>query len=299
VSDNRAPSIPEKPDLSEDIFSDWPWHKRLRRRLIAPFYRLSDTGWFGLTPLRTHILICGYQRGGTTLLLAMMEYALPHARRFGKETSGWRAATWSWRNHSVLISKVPNDIFKLHRIRNFYKGRKAKLKTILVIRDPRDVLVSKHSATRVGDYFQDLAEWRLFHSYYRLYFNEPDVLVIRYEQMVNDIPGTQARIESFTGEKFQRPFEDFHHEQRTDFDTRPLNGVRPVEQSRVGRWARPEHRDRIEQVLREIPDFPKILIELGYEQDESWIHRWKQSTAPSPAATTDTPQYAAAPPPPT
>jgi hypothetical protein len=273
-SDKAIPATVEaRPNLDETIFSDWPWHKRWRRRLICPFYRLSDTGLFGLTPLRTHILICGYQRAGTTLLLAMMEYALPEARRFGQETGGWRAATYAWRNHAVMISKVPNDIFKLHRLRKFYRGRKAKLKIILVIRDPRDVLTSKHSVERPGDYFQDIAEWRSYHAHYRLYRDEADVLVVRYEELVADVAGMAARMEAFTGEKFQRPLEEFHKERRTDFDTVPLNGVRPVEQGGVGRWDRPVHQARLRQILREVPDFPEILIELGYEKDATWVQR--------------------------
>jgi len=281
-----ASPIPDQPNLNEPIFSDWTWHKRLRRRLIAPLYRISDTGLFGLTPLRIHILICGYQRSGTTLLQAMLEHALPHARRFGKEFEGWRAATYSWRNHAVMISKVPNDLFQLHRVRNFYQGRQAKLRTILVIRDPRDVLTSKHSATRVGDYVQNPVEWRKFHTYFRLYCNDPDVLVVRYEQLVTDTSGTQARIEAFIGEKVERRFEDFHQELRDDFDTRHLNGVRPVDRSHVGRWALPEHRDRIEGLLlREIPDLCQILVELGYEPDESWVQRWQFDHAAKTVAT--------------
>src|SRR3954469_23077934 len=107
----RHPSTPTaSPDPHETIWSQWGRLKRTRRYLRGFLYRLPDTGLLGLTPLRTHILICGYQRAGTTLLQAMAEHALPNARRFGHEISGWRAATFAPRNHAVLISKVPNDL---------------------------------------------------------------------------------------------------------------------------------------------------------------------------------------------
>src|SRR5580692_8967531 len=139
----------------ESIWDEWKGFKRLRRRFRAAFYRLPDTGRFGLTPLRTHILICGYGRSGTTLLLMMIEQSLPKARSFGQEKSAWRAATFERRNHAVLISKTPRDISRLHRIRNFYKNRQAALKTIVMIRDPRDVLSSRHPKTGTHRYFQE------------------------------------------------------------------------------------------------------------------------------------------------
>jgi len=39
------------------------------------------------------------------MLQMMLENAMPQARRFGCETGGWRAATFAWRNHALLISK--------------------------------------------------------------------------------------------------------------------------------------------------------------------------------------------------
>jgi hypothetical protein len=200
---------------------------------------------------------------------------LPNARRFGEETSGWRAATYSWRNHAVMISKVPNDVLKLHQVRNFYKDRKAKLKVIILVRDPRDVLTSKMKAVDLVKYATDLQEWRDYHAHVRLYLNDPDVLLLRYEDLVSDTDGIQRRIDAFTGEPTERPMKDFHKADRSDFDTTPLNGVRPVDRNTVGRWATAEHATRIEQILREVPDFPQILRDLGYEQDDSWVDRWK------------------------
>lgn len=258
----------------ETIYDQWPPFKRLRRRLFAPVFRVSDTGLFGLHRLRTHILICGYRRAGTTMLLAMMEYAMPGAKKFGQEVSGWRAATWCWRNHEVIVSKMPKDIFILGKMQNFYRGRRAKLKTIVLLRDPRDVLTSKH-ASHDRRYFETLEEWRRVNAQCQLHRADPDVLLIKYEDLIADVPGMQRRIEAFTGEKVSRPFADFYKAGAEGFDTRPLNGLRPVDRKGVGRWMEPEHRERIEQILREAPEFPQMLIELGYEKDESWIEGWR------------------------
>src|ERR1700759_582777 len=94
-------------------FDRWePWG-RIRRGVRAPFYRFPDTGLFGLTPLKMHVLICGFPNAGTTLLQLMLENGLPKARRFGRERAGWRAATYSRRNHELMISKQPQDLIRL------------------------------------------------------------------------------------------------------------------------------------------------------------------------------------------
>lgn len=247
---------------------DWSALKCWRRRLMSPVYRLPDV-LPGLRGLRTHILICGYPRAGTTMLLAMLEYALPQARRFGKETRGWRAATYCWRNHEVVISKIPKDLLVLDRLQQFYQDRRANLKTILVIRDPRDVLTSRHQSYQ-RQYFLDLHEWRKRHEYYLLHRNDRDTLVVKYEDIITKLNSTQSRIEKFTREKMTRPLGDFYTETRLDFDQRPLNGWRPVDARGIGRWKRPEHRERIRHILAELPDLPRILIDTGYESSDAW-----------------------------
>lgn len=267
------------PDPTETIWSRQPPLKRWRRRLLGLAYRFPDTGLLGLTPLKTHIVICGYPRAGTTLLLAMMEHALPHARRFRGEISAWRAATFAWRNHSVVLTKKPDDIFALHRLRNFYAGRDANLRILLMVRDPRDVLTSRHATTGPHAYFEQVDAWRVCHEYVRLYRHDPDVLVVRYRDLVTQTGTTRRRIEAFTGVRSERGYKDFHNASLDDFDTRPLNGIRPVDASTIGRWRDPEHRERIEQILREVPDFCDILVEMGYEPDAGWVDEWRREVA--------------------
>jgi hypothetical protein len=274
--DRRAPA---QFNPNETIWDEFGAIKGLRRKLAGLIYRFPDSGLFGLKRLRTHIVICGYQRSGTTLLLMMMEYALPNARRFGREKSAWRAATFEWRNHEVLISKMPVDIFRLHCLRNFYNNRRAKLRTIIMIRDPRDVLTSRHPKTGPEGYFQDSDQWRDMHVYVERYRNDPDVLLLRYEDLVADPDSVQEKVDAFTGEKSVCRYVDAHKDDRPDFDTHTLNGVRPVDKGGVGRWRRPEHRDRMEFILRELPQLPQVLIDLGYESDTSWIEQWRKETA--------------------
>ena len=257
----------------------WPLFKRLRRQLVMPFFRVADTGLLGLTPLQMHILICGFPRSGTTMLQMMLENALPQARRFGRETGGWRAATFAWRNHPLLISKVPHDVSRLAPLRNFYDKRKAELKIILMLRDPRDVLTSRRKTGGPKGYVVSAERWRKYHRAFLRHQNDRDVLVVRYEDLVADVDREQRRIEEFTGQTMTVPFAKFNEVERPDFDTSTLNGLRPIEQSLIARWACADHKDRIEQVLAELPELPQALIDFGYAPDTRWIDDWRSTHA--------------------
>jgi uncharacterized protein YjeT (DUF2065 family) len=246
-----------------EFWSQWRQPKRAWRRAVSCLYTVPDRGWFGLTPLRTHVLVCGYPRSGTTVLQMMLEYAIPAARRFGTETRGYRAALYAWRNHAVMISKQPGDVLKLPGLRALYAARPARLRAIVTVRDPRDVLTSVH-ASRPGAYFLAPSEWRRYDDAVRWLPPGDDVLLLRYEDMVADVDATQARLEAFIGEPFDRPLRDFHREERSDFETIALNGVRPVDRASVARWQRPEHAERLRELEEAIPGFGDRIEALGY-----------------------------------
>jgi hypothetical protein len=253
--------------------------KRLRRRLLMPLFRIPDTGLLGLTKLQKHILICGFPRSCTTLLQLMLENGLPQARRFGREVGGWRAATFAWRNHPLLISKVPHDVFRLDALRNFYASRPAGLQIILMIRDPRDVLTSQRKDRHPAEYVVTPQRWLRCYQAVRRHRNAPDVLEARYEDLVGSPQYEQQRMQNFLGLTMAIPFGRFHEVDRPDFDISTLNGLRPIDQTPVARWAHDRHRTRIEQVVRDLPGLPGALVELGYTGDESWIARWRRGAA--------------------
>ncbi len=258
--------------------------KRLRRRVLASVYRLPDTGLFGLVPLQQHVLICGFPAAGTTLLQLMVENGLPQARRFGREVGGWRAATYAWRNHPLVVSKVPHDVFRLPALRAFYGGRRAELRVLLMLRDPRDLLTARRPFTGRGQggcgrhangcgahaYCLLPAEWRRYWTAFSQARRQPDAQVVRYEDLVADVAAEQARIERFLGRAMAVPFARCMEVDRPDFDATTLCGRRAVETTRVARWRRPEHAERLAAVLHDLPELPAALAELGYESDASW-----------------------------
>jgi hypothetical protein len=259
-----------------DCFDKWPAWQKVRRGFQAPVYRFADTGLLGLRPLRTHILICGFPAAGTTLLQLMLENGLPHARRFGKERSGWRAATYSFRNHAIMISKQPRDIFRLEPLRQFYSTRPARLKIIMMQRDPRDLLTAERKSDGQIKYVGVAKDWKGYYTYFQQHQDDPDVFVLKYEDLVADVAKQQCLIETFVEERMQLPFEQFDSVKRSDFATKTLGGLRPLESTRVARWQEPRHRQRIIQMLHELPDLPDAVRQLGYETDDAWTDSYLQ-----------------------
>lgn len=251
------------------------------RRVLLQCYSLPDRGWLGMTPLRKHILICGCPRSGSTMLLLMMDAALPRARKFKTEIRGFRAATSRWRNHEVMLTKRPRDMFDLEQIKQFYSQRETELKIIITVRDPRDALTSRHRRTASSrNYHISTSTWQ--HELYPCIaerLSDPDVMVMRYETLVGSIDEAERQLQNFVNEPFAQSLADFHQTVSGSFDTRPLNGIRPVDNSGVGRWRDPEFKDRIAEILRDIPDFPQQLISLGYESDTQWLNDVERNAA--------------------
>jgi hypothetical protein len=168
------------------LFAHLSLLKRTRRRLISPLFRIPDTGLFGLTPLRTHIVICGFPRSGTTLLQMILENGIAGVRRFGREIGAWRAATYSWRNHAVVVSKVPRDVFRLPPLREFYRLRPARLRVLLMMRDPREVLTSQRKIGGPQGYCVGPERWQSYYTAFLSRRRDEDVQVVRYEDLVCD-----------------------------------------------------------------------------------------------------------------
>ena len=71
----------------------------------------------------------------------------------------------------------------------------------------------------------------------------------------------------------------------TGFDGRALNGLLELDRSNVFRWRDACHRDRIRQLLHELPELTDVLIEMGYEADDSWTCEYAVPSQAIPSGT--------------
>lgn len=233
-----------------------------------------DAGWTSRTPLKTHVVVCGFPRAGTTLLALMLQVAYRGAKAFSKEHAGLRVAYRTDRNHALMLSKRPDDIFYLDALRQVYRHRKSDVRFILMMRDPRSVLTSMH-ASMPGGYYVSVERWRAI--YHRVWTNrpEPDCLLIRFEDMVADITAVQRSVVHFVGEEPQAPFECFVENVPKGFKATALNGVRSLDAAAIQKWRDPCHANRIAALLRDCPELPNVLIDTEYERDTTWTARYR------------------------
>ena len=96
-----------------------------------------DKGWFGLRPLRSHVVVCGFPRSGSTLLQLQIETCISDVRVFGKEYWAPAACQYVFRNHPYMITKAPWDVFFVDELRAYYASRQANVRFIVTVRDPR------------------------------------------------------------------------------------------------------------------------------------------------------------------
>lgn len=260
---------PPKPDFLNRRFDAPRFLTPVRRRLRDTYIGMTDRGWFGLSPLDVHVVVCGYPRSGTTLLQLMLETSTANALAFGRERGGLSVARYTWPGrYRVLLSKKPNDVFWVDEIRDYYRGRRTKVRFVLSLRDPRAVMTSVF-VDKPG-YCVPSAKWRAVYEHIEYQRHFDDVRLVEYRDLVEKPLEVQQQLAAFTGCEIQQRFDTFHASVPTNFDTRALNGVRPLDRASLDKWRAAEHRERIRQILEELPELPERLIELGYERDTSW-----------------------------
>ena len=228
-----------------------------------------DAGWSRRTPLRTHVVICGFPRAGTTLLGLMLQVAYPQARAFPRERAALRVAYHTHRNHRLMISKRPDDVFYLDALRSIYRYRRPSVRFLLAMRDPRAVLTSIHQTAK-DRYYVAPERWRATYQHLHANRAQPDCLTIRFEDLVTDIRSIEKAIVEFVGEEPASPFDAFVDRVPAGFRATALNGVRALDPGAIDKWREPRHRDRISQMLHAIPDLPDTLVREGYETDTTW-----------------------------
>ncbi|MCP3915442.1 MAG: sulfotransferase domain-containing protein [bacterium] len=265
---------------------------KLRRELKRAVHRARRHVDSALgRPRKTQIVICGFPRSGTSLLYNMLAATLPSFAHDDFEHS-CLGYVREWRD---TLSKRPLDVFKIEDlVRRNRLGK--RLVVIVTIRDPRDVLTSRHPRVP-DDYFigwsacyrvdgpqgPELAHPGIgaIAKQIEALGNTPgiDLLRVRYEDLVADPGQVQARLERDAGLRFVGSFADFHRADRLAYrydgeraalEPALVREDKPVDRSRAGKWRAPEHAPRIRDEFTRHPELFSLLARYGYEQDEGW-----------------------------
>jgi len=245
----------------------------LRAQGVELAQQIADFGWLGIRQSRG-VIICGFPRSGSTLLQLMLETAYPGSRHYGRERSGLFVARHEWPGrHSLIISKRPNDVLRIDAIRSAYGRRARKPCFIVTTRDPRAILTSKHSG-REG-YYVSVDRWRTLYERVKYVRQSPDVVAVEYRDLVERPAAVQHKLVAAIGEEPTASFDAFDGAVPPGFDTRALNGVRPLDTSALHKWRNSEHHERIRSLLATMPELTDVLVAEGYELDDSWTHEYR------------------------
>jgi len=210
-----------------------------------------------------HIVACS-PRSGTTLLHEAMvtcfkvDKHYDHERRFHKTNA---------KEGEVLISKRPKDTYYMHRILDQTPG----FHVIYLLRDPRDVIVSRHGKNK-EIYYSNFALWQHLHDFGKGLGSFTNALLIRYEDfVVNPNKVQQEIINKFPWLEKIHNFSDYHlHAKVSESSQQALKGVRPIAPTSVGLWKNNLGRIKAQQQLH--GSMIKTLIDLNYEKSDDWVN---------------------------
>jgi hypothetical protein len=168
--------------------------------------------------------------------------------------------------NEIFLSKAPKDIM--------IAGPSLKvdpdLHVICMIRDPRDIISSKHKKDPER-YWAGLKFWKLYTREVDKLKGHPKFIQVVYEQLVSD----PDRIQDMISEKIPylektRPFSEFHQSAEvSEASLEALRSVRPIKPESIGRWR--EHKARVAGQIALHGDISDDLIRYGYEKDKNWL----------------------------
>lgn len=208
-----------------------------------------------------HIVACS-PRSGTTLLSEVMVTCFKVDKHYDHEI---RFHLVSADDGQILVTKRPKDTMYMPALIN----DDPELYVIYVMRDPRDVIVSRHGKDK-SIYYSNIRLWRQMHAYAKQMVGHERFLEVRYEDFVRDPDSTQQRIsEKFPWLEKTHNFSEYHeYAQISEKSITAMHSVRPIAPTSVGVWTQHPGRIKGQQMIH--GSLSPDLIECGYESTADW-----------------------------
>lgn len=203
-------------------------------------------------------------RTGTTLMMELMVHCFTFDAYADHEMSIFHVPKTPV---TTFCSKKPCDLEESELAAN----RDPNLWVICMVRDPRDVVVSKHQNDPEA-YWANLSIFKNRYDHFIRAQNFSRFITVQYEELVHNPEAVQNKLEAvipFLRKKAS--FIDFHKVAApTKKAVIALGGVREITTSSIGNWR--NHLPRLKAQIELHGDISNMLIELGYEEDSSWTH---------------------------
>ena len=229
---------------------------------------------------RRPVVIGGCGRSGTTLVLSVLS-CHPHIFAINDETRALSPGT--------VNNPMVGAPFKMDRIYKFLLDRPIPdectrwcektprnvlhfevilqrfgeaVRIINVVRDGRDVVTSRHP-TDPSRYWVDPSTWVRDVKAGMRVEKHPQVLTIRFEDLVLDYESTVRKICAFIDEDFLDTFRDYPASARVRQNAAWFSEARPIDPSVIGKWKKPEFAAPVEALL-ENPQAIELLMYYRY-----------------------------------
>ena len=201
-------------------------------------------------------------RSGTTLMTEMMIACFNIDLHTDHEDSIYRLPS---RDADIFLTKKPRDILVVEPALRITPT----LYVIYMVRDPRDMIVSKHGKDP-DVYWSGLVYWKNYTPYGRRLQHHPRFITIRYEDLVARPDEIQQELmDRMPSLNKRAEFSEYHLRSAPSARSRDaLGGVRAISSSSIGNWH--NHLPRVAGQLRIHGSISDDLVEYGYESDDSW-----------------------------
>ncbi len=253
------------------------WKQHISSPVINHFGRQKESRLFSKPP----IFIGGCGRSGTTLLQAILS-AHPRIHVFHKEVDAftdWRRQEDGLKPYRIdrfyrrlLTSRIadsktrwcikrPYNIYYIPEILEYFVG---DVRFIHMVRDPRAVCTSKHPSLS-GQYWISVDRWIRDVGSGLLFQDRPQMLTIRYEDLVVKTGETIEEICDFLGEVCTPEILDWYSHATILKDRAWSERLKPIHSDSLYGWQSGEHKVRVDEITAN-ETVLKMMDELGYQQ---------------------------------
>ncbi len=226
------------------------------------------------------IIIGGCGRSGTTLLLSILS-AHPDIYAIDEETSTFcptaylenfnpKAKINMLRFYCFLNKKIPKtcnrwcektpkNVMCFGKILKYFNN---KVKIIHIIRDGRDVILSKHPS-KPDKYWVSPERWIKDVSTGLKYKGHPNVYTLKYEDLILNYQNTMKKLCAFLDIEFNQKILNWHKYATVRRNNAFFGEVRTLSKSSINKWEKKENKERVKDFLKK-EKAKESLIELGY-----------------------------------
>lgn len=226
------------------------------------------------------ILITGCARSGTTLLLYLSQFFSDVQAMLDDEYVPTRIKMKDSRyfvkrqKRKKLIIKYPmHDSGSRYHI-PLKKVLDYGFYVVAIIRDGRDVLVSKHPPELVNFHVEP-KRWVETNLELIEFKKNKKMMTVRYEDIISNTEAEMNKIGKFIRSDFLGNYNDFYKNISSGMkDAMGTKGARPISSDSIANWRLLENRDRLKSIVssKYINKICDLLIYFGYEKNKEWCN---------------------------